>query len=117
MRNAVLAAELEEMAGSVDEAVRRYGVVPAGGGRIYAFQVDGWGNSTTMDDANMPNLLWLPYLGYDDPEGLYEATRRFVLSGENQNFFSGENASGLGSQHRSLGLRYANANVNGTFRE
>jgi meiotically up-regulated gene 157 (Mug157) protein len=118
MRDAVLAAELEKMAGSVDEAVRRYGIVPAGSGddMIYAFQVDGWGNSTTMDDANMPNLLWLPYLGYDDPAGLYEATRRFVLSGKNRNFFSTRpslvdsgkkhaSVSGLGSRHTSHGLR------------
>ncbi|CAK0806915.1 unnamed protein product [Prorocentrum cordatum] len=116
MRDVVLAAELEKRADDVDQAVRRYGVVPASGGdNIYAFQVDGWGNSTTMDDANMPNLLWLPYLGYEDPAGLYEATRRFVLSGENRNFFSGtsftldgerhKGLSGLGSRRASHGLR------------
>jgi len=111
-----LAAELEGMAGVVEEAVRKYGVVEdATGNQIYAFQVDGWGNATTMDDANMPNLLWLPYLGYEDPAGLYEATRKFVLSGQNSNFFSGEpfvvdgvnhtGIDGLGSQHESHGLR------------
>jgi hypothetical protein len=118
MKDDDLAAELEEMAGIVEEAIRKYGVVTdANGSKIYAFQVDGWGNATTMDDANMPNLLWLPYLGYEDPAGLYNATRRFILSGENRNFFSGEAGTdvlsgenhtaleGLGSQHHSHGLR------------
>lgn len=105
-----LAGEMKGLASSVDGAVQRHGVVSGpNGARIYAFEVDGAGHSLTMDDANMPNLLWLPYLGYNDSDGIYEATRKFVLSGRNWNFFSGKghgkNFSGLGSHHSSLGLR------------
>ncbi len=69
-------------------------------GRIYAFETDGLGNYNLMDDANVPSLLSLPYLGYcekDDP--VYMNTRRFVLSKSNPYYYSGAAASGVGSPH------------------
>jgi meiotically up-regulated gene 157 (Mug157) protein len=49
-------------------------------GSIYAYEVDGLGNSLLMDDANVPSLLSIPYLGYPyDPE-IYANTRNFILS-------------------------------------
>ena len=71
-----------------------------GFGRIYAYETDGLGNHLLMDDANVPSLLSIPYLGYlaaDDPA--YLATRAFVLSGENPYFFAGRAAAGVGSPH------------------
>ena len=53
-------------------------------GRIYAYETDGFGNHLLMDDANVPSLLSIPYLGYrpvDDPD--YQRTRAFVLSRDN----------------------------------
>jgi hypothetical protein len=53
-----------------------------------------------MDDANVPSLLSLPYLGYttaDDP--VYQNTRRFVLSEANPYFAAGKYARGVGSPH------------------
>jgi uncharacterized protein len=69
-------------------------------GRIWAFEVDGMGNANFMDDANVPSLLALPYLGCcapDDP--LYLATRRFLLSPENPWFCRGRAAEGIGGPH------------------
>jgi meiotically up-regulated gene 157 (Mug157) protein len=69
-------------------------------GRIYAYETDGLGNHLLMDDANVPSLLSIPYIGYqraDDPA--YLATRAFVLSDENPYFFSGGGATGIGSPH------------------
>merc|ERR1712232_435547 len=57
-----------------------------------------------MDDANMPNLLWIPYVGYNNGNGLYHRTRDFILSANNKNYFRGGVATGLGSQHHSFGL-------------
>jgi meiotically up-regulated gene 157 (Mug157) protein len=52
-------------------------------GKIYAFEVDGLGHHNLMDDANVPSLLSIPYLGWDyDPE-IYANTRRFILSPAN----------------------------------
>lgn len=69
-------------------------------GKIYVYETDGLGNVNLMDDANVPSLLSLPYLGYcskDDP--IYRNTRRFLLSKHNPYYFSGKAASGVGSPH------------------
>ncbi len=69
-------------------------------GTIYAYETDGLGQHTLMDDANVPSLLSLPYLGYcapDDP--IYLNTRRWILSDENPYFYRGAAAAGVGSPH------------------
>ena len=58
------------------------------------------GNFNLMDDANVPSLLSLPYLGYcpaDDE--LYKNTRDFILSKANPYYFEGGKAKGIGSPH------------------
>jgi meiotically up-regulated gene 157 (Mug157) protein len=62
--------------------------------------VDGFGNVNLMDDANIPSLLALPYLGavpLTDP--VYRNTRKFVLSDSNPFFYQGKAASGTGGPH------------------
>ena len=69
-------------------------------GKVYAFEVDGYGNATFMDDANVPSLLALPYLGCvkkDDP--IYKNTRRLVWSEDNPYFFKGKATEGIGGPH------------------
>ena len=96
-----LAAECREMAAEVEQAVFAYGIHQHPRyGRIYAYEVDGFGGRVFMDDANVPSLLSLPYLGCcapDDP--VYLATRKFVLSGDNPWFFKGRFGEGVGSPH------------------
>jgi meiotically up-regulated gene 157 (Mug157) protein len=66
----------------------------------YAYEVDGLGNSLSIDDANIPSLLSLPLLGcLGIDSDRYKATRDFILSKKNPYFFSGVSASGMGSQH------------------
>lgn len=105
--NKEFAQECLQLADEVDEAIKKYGVVnhPVAG-RIYAFEVDGYGNSLCMDDANVPSLLGAPYLGYcsqDDP--LYLNTRKFIWSDNNPYFFKGKAGEGVGGPH--VGLDYA----------
>jgi len=69
-------------------------------GTIYAYETDGLGNYNLMDDANVPSLLSVPYLGYlslDDP--IYQNTRKFILSSSNPYYYSGKCAAGIGSPH------------------
>jgi len=69
-------------------------------GKIYAFEVDGFGNRLFMDDSNVPSLLALPYLGsVDINDRLYQNTRRFVWSADNPYFFKGKAAEGVGGPH------------------
>lgn len=86
---------------TIDAAIHKYGIINHPDyGPIYAYEVDGLGNCLLMDDANVPSLLSIPYLGYttcDDP--IYQNTRRFVLSKNNPCFYTGVFAKGIGSPH------------------
>ncbi|WP_258098532.1 glycoside hydrolase family 125 protein [Marinoscillum pacificum] len=69
-------------------------------GEIYAFEIDGFGSYLLMDDANVPSLLSLPYLGAIDPkDSVYQNTRKFVLSTDNPFFFEGKAGAGIGGPH------------------
>ena len=61
---------------------------------------DGLGHHNLMDDANVPSLLSLPYLGYCSAEDeKYINTRKFILSKNNPYYFEGKKAKGIGSPH------------------
>ena len=96
-----LATNLRALASEVETALHKYAVVEHPKyGKIYAFEVDGFGGHLLMDDANVPSLLSLPYLGAvkaDDP--IYQNTRRFVLSTDNPFFYKGSAAEGIGGPH------------------
>jgi len=81
-------------------------------GEVFAYEVDGFGNHTFMDDANVPSLLALPYLQSThfagdlsvlnaDKRGytVYQNTRRMLLSGSNPFFFKGKAGEGIGGPH------------------
>jgi uncharacterized protein len=69
-------------------------------GEIYAYETDGLGHHNLMDDANVPSLLAMPYMGYCTAhDARYQATRAFILSPENPYFYSGKSANGIGSPH------------------
>jgi len=97
-----LAAEARRFGVQIREALHLYGRVSTDEfGDVYAYEVDGLGGHVLMDDANIPSLLSLPYLGFctfDDP--IYAATRRLVLSEANPFYYSGKWASGIGSPHQ-----------------
>ena len=96
-----LAAECKMLADEVEEALRKYAVVEHPEfGKIYAFEVDGFGGRFLMDDANVPSLLAMPYLGdVERTDPIYENTRRFVWSTENPYFWRGPAGEGIGGPH------------------
>jgi meiotically up-regulated gene 157 (Mug157) protein len=85
----------------VEKAIEDYAIVEhLNYGRIYAFEVDGFGSRLFMDDANVPSLLSLPYLGCVSPNDVvYRNTRRYIWSGDNPYFFKGKAAEGIGGPH------------------
>lgn len=97
--------ELTETAELLQKQIRKgiaeYGVVEKEGfGKIYAYEVDGLGHVNCMDDANVPSLLSLPWLGCLEKEDmLYQNTRRFILSKKNPYYYEGTKARGIGSPH------------------
>ncbi len=96
-----LAAQCTALADEVHTALEKYATYDHPEfGKIYAYEVDGFGNRLLMDDANVPSLLAMPYLGdvsLDDP--VYQNTRRFVWSHANPYFFSGKAGEGIGGPH------------------
>lgn len=80
----------------IEDGIERFATAEQG----YAYEVDGLGNSLFIDDANLPSLLSLPYLGVctsDDP--IYLKTRANILSAKNPYFYQTDVAVGIGSQH------------------
>lgn len=100
-RRTDLARECRDLAAEVKAALHEHAVYNHPKyGPIYAFEVDGFGNQLLMDDANVPSLLAMPYLGdveINDP--VYQNTRRFVWSEDNPYFFRGKAGEGIGGPH------------------
>lgn len=95
------ASQFKNLAKEVDEAIQKYAILnhPTAG-KIYALEVDGFGNALFMDDANVPNLLSIPYLGYASKDDeVYQNTRKFSLSKANPWFSEGKFAKGIGGPH------------------
>jgi meiotically up-regulated gene 157 (Mug157) protein len=112
--NPHLAQRAQKLATDIQRGIQEYAIVdhPDGkSGKIYAYEVDGLGNYELLDDANVPSLLSIPYLGYThyDPE-IYANTRRFILSPANPTYRKGTNEvtgdiEGYGSPHMSQAIR------------
>lgn len=102
--NVDLAKECDSLADEVETALKKHAVVKHPKfGKIYAYEVDGFGNAFMMDDANIPSLLSLAYLGAVSPKDpIYRNTRKFVLSEWNPYFFKGEAGEGIGGPHIGL---------------
>jgi meiotically up-regulated gene 157 (Mug157) protein len=98
------AAECERLAAEIEGALIQHGRVrDPRGDWVWAYEADGYGNTVFMDDANIPGLLSLPYLGCcsrSDP--LYRRTRARVWSDANPYFFRGSAGEGIGGPHEGL---------------
>jgi uncharacterized protein len=99
------ARECRGLSGEVAAALRQHAVAEhPTAGQVWAYEVDGFGNHLHMDDANVPSLLSLPYLGVcPRDDALYRRTRDFVLSEDDPYYFRGTAAAGVGGPHAGLG--------------
>ena len=99
------AASCRALAEEVEAALRQYAVVDRPPfGKIYAYEVDGYGNSYCVDDSNVPSLLSLPYFGaVQAADPIYQNTRRMLLSDANPYYFKGRAARRTGRSARRPG--------------
>lgn len=89
-----------KISGEIRAGIFEHGIVEIAGKKIYVYECDGLGNYLLQDDANIPSLLSLPYLGVcSELDPIYLNTREFILSSSNPYFYSGQVLTGLGSQH------------------
>jgi len=103
-RNRKLEQEAGMLREQVREAVEKEGrTYTEEFGMVYAYEVDGYGMYNLMDDANVPSLLAMEYLGYPADVRTAENTRRFILSDGNPYYYRGLKASGIGSSHTPSG--------------
>jgi meiotically up-regulated gene 157 (Mug157) protein len=102
--DATFAQECHQLAMEISDALTRHGQVEHREyGRMWAYEVDGYGGTALMDDANAPGLTSLAYLEcVDKNDPAYRASRRFALSKANPYFFQGSAAEGIGGPHQGL---------------
>ena len=94
--------DLQARGETIERGIIEHGVVHHKKfGDVYAFEVDGYGSSIIMDDANLPSLLALPLLGFVDAnDEVYRNTRKMILEkGGNPYFLTGRSFSGIGGPH------------------
>lgn len=100
-RSGNLTSWLRTMSAGINRGIETHGVVNGGKyGKIYAYEVDGYGSANVMDDPNVPSLLSAPFLAYTttrDP--IYRNTRAKILSSDNPYYAWGPVISGVGSPH------------------
>ncbi|KAJ1802426.1 hypothetical protein LPJ56_007205, partial [Coemansia sp. RSA 2599] len=91
----------QQLAGEIRRGIMEHAVYQhAKYGPVFVYETDGYGGQLVMDDANVPSLLSLPYLGFVPANhSVYLNTRRMVLSEDNPWYFSGNRLSGVGSPH------------------
>jgi meiotically up-regulated gene 157 (Mug157) protein len=99
------AREAAALADEIRRGVEDFGrVQTTSHGIVYAYEVDGLGGELLLDDANVPSLVSLPYLGYcDRTDPVYLATRAWALSSANPYWSEGRAVSGVGSRHTRRG--------------
>jgi meiotically up-regulated gene 157 (Mug157) protein len=99
-----LANECIELASEVSKALQQYAITTHPQfGKVYAFEVNGFGSYNLMDDANIPSLLSLPYLNtMPNTDAVYQNTRKLILSSYNPFFFKGKAGEGIGGPHAGM---------------
>ncbi len=101
-----LSGELAALANEVEKALQQHAVINHPQyGKIYAYEVNGFGSFNLMDDANVPSLLSLPYLNaVKNTDPVYINTRKLLLSANNPFFFKGKAAEGIGGPHAGMNM-------------
>ena len=95
-----LAKEACSLKEQIHAAIKEYGRTKTEAfGTVYAYEADGYGMFNLMDDANVPSLLSMSYLGYPADEETMEHTRKMILSEANPYYYKGTQAAGIGSPH------------------
>ncbi|KAI0134939.1 glycoside hydrolase family 125 protein [Daldinia grandis] len=101
----VLAQTVEKWSQTINDGVWDHGTVQHKEfGEVFAYEVDGYGSSILMDDANYPSLLALPLMGFlKASDETYQNTRRMLLAkGSNPYYLTGREFKGIGGPHIGL---------------
>ena len=110
-----LAEKLQTWSKKISDGVWEHGVVKHKiFGDVFAYEVDGYGSSILMDDANYPSLLALPVMGFCETSNpVYQNTRKMVLTqAGNPYYLKGKDFKGIGGMyHHFINSHQAFANA------
>ena len=100
-KDEALAQQCSALATEVAKALQQYAIVQHPSfGKVYAYEVNAFGSYNLMDDANVPGLMSLPYLGaVKTTDPVYINTRKLLWSEHNPFFFKGPAGEGIGGPH------------------
>lgn len=105
----VLAQTVEKWSQTITDGVWEHGVVQHRKyGPVFAYEVDGYGSSILMDDANYPSLLALPLMGFLPPDDkTYQNTRKMLLEkNSNPYYLKGSAFHGIGGKSQSRSAKW-----------
>jgi meiotically up-regulated gene 157 (Mug157) protein len=91
-----VSAQAKQWSQSIKEAIYEHTIVDD----VFAYEINGLGSVYMMDDANVPSLLSLPYLGFlDRNDSTYVKTKKVLMSRQNPYYAKGQTFSGIGGPH------------------
>lgn len=96
-----LVQKVKQWSKKITDGIWEHGVVQhAKFGPVFAYEVDGYGSSILMDDANYPSLLALPLMGFvTQDDVVYQNTRKMLLSrASNPYYLVGRDFQGIGGK-------------------
>ncbi|KND87751.1 hypothetical protein TOPH_07591 [Tolypocladium ophioglossoides CBS 100239] len=108
-----ISSKVRQYAGTIRDAVWAHTRTENG---IFAYETNGYGGQNIMDDANVPSLISLPYLGFlprNDPT--YKKTKDAMFSRANPYYAVGKNISGIGGPHVDAVHPWPMSQISGIF--
>lgn len=108
-----ISRKVRQHAGVVRNAVLEHTKTANG---IFAYETNGYGGQYIMDDANVPSLVSLPYLGFlPRNDDVYKKTKDAMFSRANPYFAKGKKFQGIGGPHVSATHPWPMSQVSGIF--
>jgi len=95
-----LHGRMARLKAEVQDGLTTHAIVVVDGVEVYAYEVDGLGNSLVdFDDPNLPSLMSIPLLGYQHfDQRVYDVTRERLFA-HNKYYVRGSHFEGWASPH------------------
>ncbi|KOS23210.1 Meiotically up-regulated protein [Escovopsis weberi] len=108
-----LSRQLRCYSSTIRRAIWEYTIAANG---IFAYETNGYGGAYVMDDANVPSLVSLPYLGFlNRTDAVYQETKRAMFSRANPYYAEGKTFRGIGGPHVNATYPWPMSQISGIF--
>ncbi|KJK80044.1 hypothetical protein H634G_04283 [Metarhizium anisopliae BRIP 53293] len=105
--------QARQYARTIRNAVLHHTKTPNG---IFAYETNGYGGQYIMDDANVPSLVSLPYLGFlPRSDSTYRKTKDAMFSRSNPYYAVGNKFQGIGGPHVNATYPWPMSQVSGIY--